>query len=81
MQRRHGLSVEAKNYTDIRYTIPMHGLTESFNVSVSAAISLFDLTRRRRQHLQRPSDLTMREMARRVEAWVDISRGLTKANA
>ncbi len=72
---RHGLSVEAKSLTNLRYTVPMQGLTESFNVSVSAAISLYELTARRREHMGAVSDLQLDDMVRRVDRWVRLSRG------
>jgi tRNA (guanosine-2'-O-)-methyltransferase len=36
-----GLSDEARALADGRYIIPMHGFTESFNVSVAAAMTLY----------------------------------------
>lgn len=68
---RHGLSVEAKHLTDLRYTIPMQGLTESFNVSVSAAVSLFHLTTVRRRLVG--SDLSVEQCAASIERWVGVS--------
>lgn len=53
-----GLSDEARQACDIRYGIAMHGFSESFNLSVSAAISLYSLTTRRRAALGRPGDGT-----------------------
>ena len=44
-----GLSEEAISLSDEFLRIPMWGFTESFNISVSAAITLFELTRRLRQ--------------------------------
>lgn len=41
-----GLSKEAVNEADYYMRIPMVGFTESFNVSVSAGIILYELTRR-----------------------------------
>jgi len=43
-----GLSDEAINLADEFVTIPMYGFTESFNVSVSVAICLYDLISRLR---------------------------------
>ncbi|MCO5186151.1 MAG: RNA methyltransferase [Anaerolineae bacterium] len=40
-----GLSDEAHDSADIHITIPMFGFTQSFNLSVSAAICLYELTR------------------------------------
>ena len=42
----HGLSERAIELADSHVVIPMHGFTESFNISVSAAICLHDLTTR-----------------------------------
>jgi len=52
-----GLSKRALAITEHRFTVPMHGMVESFNVSVSAAVSLWDITSRRRTHLGADSDL------------------------
>lgn len=40
-----GLSDQAMGFADVFMRIPMYGFTESFNISVSAAISLYHLTR------------------------------------
>lgn len=46
-----GLSKRALQLTDARFTIPMAGFVESFNVSVSAALALWDVSSRRRRAL------------------------------
>jgi len=43
---------------DGTFRIPMAGFTQSFNVSVAAGIALASVTRRRREFLQEPGDLT-----------------------
>ena len=43
-----GVSDYALEHADRSLTIPMYGFTESFNLSVSAAICLYDLTRKLR---------------------------------
>jgi tRNA (guanosine-2'-O-)-methyltransferase len=43
----HGLSETAVNMADTHLYIPMRGMLESFNVSVAAALSLFEITRQR----------------------------------
>ena len=58
---QRGLSPEAENACDIRYKIPMYGMTESLNLSVSAAISLYDTTTRKRQQLAADGDLNSAE--------------------
>ena len=44
----NGLSDIAMDMADVYMKIPMHGFTESFNISVSAAICMHDLTYRLR---------------------------------
>lgn len=53
-----GLSKEAREACDGFYTIPMCGMTESLNLSVSAAVSLYDLSERKRKSLGKHSDLS-----------------------
>lgn len=43
-----GLSDTMMNAADIRMRIPMHGFTESYNISVSAAITLYTVMQRLR---------------------------------
>ncbi len=51
-----GLTQQAIDLADEYVKIPMYGFTESFNISVSVALSLFNLTERfRQQHAQDPS--------------------------
>jgi tRNA (guanosine-2'-O-)-methyltransferase len=52
-----GLTPQAEQACDWRYQIPMFGMTESFNLSVAAAISLYETTRRKRSWLQKSGDL------------------------
>ncbi|MDJ0839186.1 MAG: RNA methyltransferase [Acidobacteriota bacterium] len=44
-----GLSDEAHDLADGFVRIPMHGFTQSFNISVSTALCLFELTRKLQQ--------------------------------
>ncbi|MGB1285257.1 MAG: TrmH family RNA methyltransferase [Aggregatilineales bacterium] len=44
---REGLSQTAMNLADTRMTIPMQGMIQSFNVSVAAALTLFEVSRQR----------------------------------
>jgi tRNA (guanosine-2'-O-)-methyltransferase len=53
-----GLSEQANKACNTSYRIPMQGMSESLNLSVSASISLYDTTRRRRQHLESTGDLS-----------------------
>ena len=52
-----GLSAAAKAACDLRFRIPMFGATESFNLSVSAALCLAELAPRRRVLLGAAGDL------------------------
>jgi tRNA (guanosine-2'-O-)-methyltransferase len=70
---RDGLSKAAKGLTDVRFSIPMAGFTESFNVSVSAALALFDLSRRRRELLGNEGDLGFDAVRERALAWLHKS--------
>lgn len=69
-----GLSPRARALSDLHFTIPMSGFTRSFNVSVSAAIALYDLTARRRSWIGSESDLSEAELAKRGAAWIDRLR-------
>ncbi len=53
-----GFSDEAVNACNHEYKIPMVGMSESLNLSVSAAISMYDTTQRKRALLGSNSDLT-----------------------
>ncbi len=56
-----GLSDEAVAACTIEYTIPMVGMSESMNLSVSAAISMYDTSQRKRALLGCNSDLNATE--------------------
>lgn len=45
---KEGLTEQALQISDFKFRIPMYGFTESFNLSVSVALSLFELTGRMR---------------------------------
>ena len=45
-----GLSAEALKLADRRLTIPMAGIAQSMNVSVTAALAMYEVTRQRRAH-------------------------------
>lgn len=52
-----GLSQKAQDHCDFLFKIPMVGMVESFNLSVAAAISLYDLSTRKRAFLSGKPDL------------------------
>ena len=65
-----GLSPEAVAEADAYVKIPMYGFTESFNISVCAALSLFSLTERMRKNKQLHWQLTEEEIIDLKLHWV-----------
>jgi len=61
---RLGLSQQAVDLADGHFTIPMFGLTQSLNLSVSAGITLTHVCARTRARLGRPGDLPPDERER-----------------
>jgi tRNA (guanosine-2'-O-)-methyltransferase len=58
-----GVSDEALAAADVHYAIPMRGFSQSLNVSVAAAVSLFRAVERRQAERGRHGDLTDEESA------------------
>jgi tRNA (guanosine-2'-O-)-methyltransferase len=72
-----GLTDDALRHSDARVRIPMHGFTQSFNLSVSVAVTLGRVTARRRAHIERAGDLDGRERAHLRARWyADGVRGV-----
>lgn len=46
---RKGLSEQAHESADVRFQLPMHGFTQSYNLSVFSSLCLYELTQRLRQ--------------------------------
>lgn len=67
-----GLTPEAAALCDGRFSIPMTGMTGSFNLSVSVALSVYDCARRRRA-LVGGGDLSDPERATLRERWYKLS--------
>jgi tRNA (guanosine-2'-O-)-methyltransferase len=76
-----GLTGVAQAACDGSFAIPMAGFTQSFNLSVSVAISLYDAARRRRQVLGSSTDLPAEEVARLRARWYALSMDLRSAHA
>lgn len=64
-----GLTAEAIAACDDRVSLPMYGFTQSFNLSVSVALVLQELSGRRRKLLNRPGDLGDQERAQLRAEW------------
>lgn len=63
-----GVSDDAVKYADETFYIPMRGMVESLNVSVAAAVTLYEAQRQRLQKgLYDNSELTEEEL----ESWID----------
>lgn len=58
-----GVSDEALALADLHFAIPMRGFSQSFNVSVAVAVSLFRAVERRVEERGRHGDLTEAELA------------------
>lgn len=56
-----GLTDAAKNACDILYHVPMYGMVESYNLSVTAALTLYDFLKRKRHYMGCDGDLAPEE--------------------
>ncbi len=68
-----GISEKLLAACDGSFHIPMWGFSQSFNVSVAAAISLYHCSRRRREYLGRPGDLSPEEREALRERYLSLS--------
>jgi tRNA (guanosine-2'-O-)-methyltransferase len=65
-----GLSKEAEELADERFYIPMFGMVQSLNVSVSAAITIYEALRQRSlKGLYEKSELTSKELKKLIDEW------------
>lgn len=65
-----GITDEMRGLVDARFTIPMYGLVESFNISVAAGIALHTARQRRDDALGRSGDLNADEIERLFAAYL-----------
>lgn len=77
---QRGLSEEALASCDITFSIPMFGLVESYNLSVSAAISLYDVLSRKRELLAADGDLTDYSAEKMLAVYIIKSMGCRGAS-
>jgi len=66
-----GLTDQARALCDESFSIRMCGFSQSFNVSVAAAVCLFWGTQKRREAVGRASDLSEREIESLQQAWIE----------
>ena len=71
---KEGLSEEALQHADVRLTIPIYGFTESYNISVSAALILQTLVTQLRQS-DLPWQLNKEERLELELEWIKRSIG------
>lgn len=78
---RRGLSQEALEACDSLYTIPMYGMVESLNLSVSAAITLSKHLEKKREMCGQRGDLTVQEKLEEKAYFYVKSLGIQKSQA
>lgn len=76
-----GLSEEAKNGADILFYLPMFGMAQSYNLSVSCALALNELTLKKRQYLKRLGNLSEQDKLLEKAWFYFKTLGITHSNA
>lgn len=67
-----GISEESAKLADKTFYIPMHGMIQSLNVSVAAAVSIYEALRQRKLKNMYPStDLPKEEIEKIINEWCD----------
>lgn len=74
-----GISEDALNHCDGFYKIPMQGMVESFNLTVSCAISVYELAQRKRRLLKASGDLSVSQLLRDKAWYIVRSIGVDKS--
>lgn len=72
---KFGISERMRQLADRRYIVPMHGMVQSFNLSVALALTLADLVPRRRRELARlgqTGDLPAAALAELRAKWLEF---------
>lgn len=65
-----GVSDDALNLADKKFKIPMYGMVQSLNVSVAAAIVLYEaLRQRQKKGLYKQSELDQQQQESLIETW------------
>ena len=67
-----GVSSEAESLADEKFIIPMHGMVQSLNVSVAAAVVLYETLRQRRiKGMYDKSGFSKEELNSKIEDWLN----------
>ncbi|MGK9476646.1 TrmH family RNA methyltransferase [Melioribacter sp. OK-6-Me] len=67
-----GISEEMKKYADGQFYIPMYGMIQSLNVSVAAAVALYEAQRQRKiKGMYGKSELTEEEINKLIDSWCE----------
>lgn len=74
-----GISEKAKTYCNEFYKIPMQGMVESFNLTVSCALSLYEASRKKRALLKTLGDFSEQRKERELAWYIVRSIGLEKS--
>ncbi|MHB1688777.1 MAG: TrmH family RNA methyltransferase [Ignavibacteriaceae bacterium] len=65
-----GVSEEAANFADEKFLIPMYGMVQSLNVSVAAAVILYEALRQRnKKDFYEKSEYSDEELDKLIELW------------
>ena len=69
---KRGVSSEAEKLADETFYIPMRGMIQSLNVSVAAAVTLYEAQRQRvLKGMYKKSDLTKEELEKLIDKWCE----------
>lgn len=69
---KEGVSEEAKRLSDANFLIPMHGMVQSLNVSVAAAVCLFEAMRQRQvKGMYENSEFSAEELTQKEEFYLN----------
>ncbi len=67
-----GMSEEAARLADKKFLIPMYGMVQSLNVSVSAAVIIYEALRQRRfKDMYEKSNLSSKEIEELITRWIN----------
>src|SRR3989339_778385 len=69
---KRGVSPEAEKFSDETFYIPMRGMIQSLNVSVAAAVTLYEAQRQRvLKGMYKKSELPKEELDRLIDKWCE----------